>query len=70
MTNVSRSEILPEQMKPLDELRASIEKDTNTSVQAEASPLKDVIDRKDRTEVMTALRTLEARLESIEKRLG
>lgn len=51
-------------MKPLDELKASIEADSDAAVSAEAAPLQNAIDRNDRSEVLTALRTLEARLES------
>lgn len=65
MTPVSRTEILPEQQKPLEALRASIEADTDTKVQETAAPLQEAIDRNDRSVVMTALRTLESRLESL-----
>lgn len=65
MTPVSRTEIAPEQKATLDELRDSIRTDTDAKVQAEAVPLQNAIDRNDRAEVMTALRTLEVRLESL-----
>ncbi len=65
MTPVSRTEILPEQKKPLEALKASIQADTDTQVQETAVPLQEAIDKNDRGTVMTALRTLESRLESL-----
>jgi len=65
MQNTSPNELLPEQTLPLDALKASIQSDASPDVQAEVEPLQEAIDQNDRKEVMTALRTLESRLESM-----
>lgn len=65
MQNTSPHELLPEQTQPLDALKASIQSDASPDVQAELNPLQEAIEKNDRGEVMTALRTLESRLESL-----
>lgn len=65
MTPVSRTDILPEQRITLDELRASIAADGDPQVIDGVAPLQEAIDQNDRTAVMMALRSLEARLETL-----
>lgn len=63
MSAISNIEIAPKQLIILGELKKSIEDDPK--VKGEAPLLQVAIDKNNRTEVMTALRSLEARLESL-----